>query len=69
MNIENIRKLEVLKNSRKYMKWALMFPSDDEVAEIKDNEYSNIRFLVGMFCSMYFAIGTIIHLVMNVHSE
>lgn len=69
MNIENIKKLAVLKNSRKYLSATLVFPSDDEIAKIENNEYFNRNFILGLILSMYYSVGIVIHMVINCKSK
>lgn len=69
MNTENIKKLAVLKNSRKYLSATFVFPSDKEIEKIENNEYFNWNFVLGFILSMYFSIGIFIHMIINFKSK
>nr|XP_023030161.1 odorant receptor 4-like isoform X1 [Leptinotarsa decemlineata] len=66
MNIDNIKKIVVLKNSMYFLRIPFLFPRESEINDPKKNVY--IKFILLSMTTIYLSLGAAIHLVVNIRS-
>lgn len=67
MNIEKIRKIQVMRNSMKFLRICYLFPTEYEINDPEKNVY--IRYTMMNVVGSYFPIGIMLHLINNIKSK
>lgn len=67
MDIEKVKKIEVMRNSIKFLRICSIFPTEYEINHPEKNVH--IRYTMMNIVGSYFPIGIILHLINNIKSK
>lgn len=67
MNIENIKKLAVMKNTIMFLRICFIFPNKEEINQPEKNVF--IKFSIIYIIGIYFPIGIALHVIFNIKSK